>query len=589
MILISAHVDKQRPIKVHRVSNVVCGAEPLLGWTPLAGEGSDVLAVSEYQYQWGQPNIAPLERDQARMLTAQYAQILPEIHGQGVPMVPSSPSEFASVVAIEQTGTRGCKGEVVVREIADNEVGRVQQWAEYDLLGSQLLGDETTVLGDDMAGDMLPASFVTLRGIWDMDTKGPLVVELPPEPPASAQWMLELVSLPLLAEPEPNKSLWALYMEITRLDSLCASWAGGKRWMEDASTFRPHVWQQEIKRDLEPFADEGQIAREEGYKAADKLAEHREAFGQRVDEFIEASIKDPRGTTMFSRLGRTAPRHSASGFPERPDLDFTERLWNIAHFAYDSSDLSELLTAVAEGLETGKLQPYIQHTNQAPLAQLIKETLKLAQQKNLMDADQEHERLAQQLDLWIDEQPQDALVAVGAQKLRNDFWFYFVNGQLATPKQMSVFLDMDVEPKELVKRFWVLLRIMEVWWLVQQGVPGLPRHYVCQVVSALIEHFSAALDSEAAYEEALRVTLFLPVYATEVQEFVGAIGEGFDPTRYTIVMQEPGRSRLVILTKTAGMLGSAFNADEAVAAAGILEGGDEAIFDDYAVFEAKMF
>ncbi|KAJ1949347.1 hypothetical protein FBU59_001182 [Linderina macrospora] len=541
------------------------------------------------------------------MLTAQYAQILPEIHGEGVPMVvwtkpieqapglpfylavfqPNSPKEFANVVAIKREGTRDCKGEVVVWEQADDRTGGVQQWAEYDLLGSQGPGDGMGLLGDEMAGDIKPSSFVTLRGIWDTETKGALAVDLPPEPPASAQWMLELVSLPLMTEPEPNKSLRALHMELTRLDSLCLSLQEGTKWMQHEDGFQLHPWQQDVKSEPEILSDNDTEPKDDGCRVAGTLAKHREEFGQKVDAFIETSIKDPRGTTVLGRFGRTTPSHTTHGFPERTDLDFTDRLWNLAHSAHDSSDLSELLTAVAEGLETNKLQPFIQHTNHAPLAQVIRETLKLVQQRNLMDADQEHERLARQLDLWIDEQPSDAFVAVGVQKLRNDFWFYFVNGQLATAKQIEKILDPELEPGVLVERFWVLMRILEVWWLVQQSVPGLPRHYVCQVVSALLVHFGNALGNKAVYEEALRVTLFLPVYATEVQEFVSAVGEGIDPTRYTVLAQKAGKKKLVMLTKTPGMLGSAFNTDE-MAAVEALENGGEVVFDDYTEFVANM-
>ncbi|KAJ2773834.1 hypothetical protein GGI18_004660, partial [Coemansia linderi] len=178
-------------------------------------------------------------------------------------------------------------------------------------------------------------------------------------------------------------------------------------------------------------------------------------------------------------------------------MDFTERLWNLSHYAYDDSDLSEVIEAIAEGLETRQLQPYIRHSHAdrliSPLAQLIRNSLQMAQQKTLVDEKAERERLAAQLDLWIEEQPLDAFVNIGLHKLRADFWFYFVTGHLATPKQMESYLsDQDMDPSRLIAGFWKLLRVLEAWWLVQQAVPGMPRHFVLQIVGALLSYFEEA-------------------------------------------------------------------------------------------------
>ncbi|KAI8319271.1 hypothetical protein GQ54DRAFT_299474 [Martensiomyces pterosporus] len=749
-ILITAYTPANSggfKLTLQRSAAVTCGADPLTSWSSLATADESITAVSQYAYEWGSGHgLEPLERNKARVLTTQYAQILPAFRAEendaALPMLvftreidelatpipsfylavfsPSSPYEFANVVALKHSGTHAAAEPVHVYESAPGmEVGsadrsavqKLQHWVEYDLLGSPLhpdnaLGglqpdllkpDSGTEAGIDadtgpesISSLLLPAStsFVVLKGIWSSEAKdgGAYAVELPPAPSSSAQWVLELVSTPLPLDPEAASSLRSLYMEIKRLETWCECWTLGSKWVEPGSKadadeyeFSIHPWQKpDDSRRMygDPLAVpsnddtaktdaaseegmtgdscmvDGQLQAREQKPGSQRLLEHREAFGKKIDEFIEASIYDTRGSTALGRLGRTKDIHSVAGLSIREDLDFTERLWNISHYAHDDSDLSELITAVAEGLETRKLQPYIHHSNQSPLAQLIRDALQMAQQKTLIDEEGESERLAGQLDAWIDDQPLDALVHVGLHKLRSDFWFYFVNGQLATPKQLEPFVDMAVEPAKLIQRFRLLLRVLEVWSLVQQGVPGMPRHFACQVIASLLDHFAPALariddeedeesnedsrvsgrdkesgagtgeaghgasvadtgrwhgsDMVPAYEDRLKITTYLPMYSTEVQEFVLAIADGFDPARYTIATSVQSAScgglfavapkrRVKLLTKTPALIDPRFapDTDDAVVGAIDMDGSlsDLSAADDdrYTLFEAKLF
>ncbi|KAJ2800916.1 hypothetical protein H4S07_005063 [Coemansia furcata] len=357
-------------------------------------------------------------------------------------------------------------------------------------------------------------------------------------------------------------------------------------------------------------------------QAGKSLDDHRELFGKRIDEFIDASIHDTRGSTTLGRLGRAKDIHNLSGFPVREDMDFTERLWNLSHYAYDDSDLSEVIAAIAEGLETRKLQPYIHHSHAdghiSPLAQLIRDLLHMAQQKTLVDEEAERERLAGQLDLWIEEQPLDAFVNIGLHKLRADFWFYFVAGHLATPKQMESYLsDGSMEPSQLIAGFWKLLRVLEVWWLLQQAVPSLPRHFASQIVGSLLRYFDTVanrptdeVDGEdrgvsspiaRLYETRLRITMYLPLYSAEVQEFVASIVDGFDPARYvaaamTELSSSSSKCRLIQFTKTPAQVDSHFASeddehihDNLVIGDDAATGDASAAEDNYIVFEARLF
>ncbi|KAJ2567400.1 hypothetical protein GGH12_000293 [Coemansia sp. RSA 1822] len=639
-ILISAAESTpiEYKLRLRRTQTVVSGAEPLAVWEPLVLPDPDnVSRLAHCMFEWGVQRLRPMDRNQARMLTAQYAQILPELKRSeddvALPMLvftkeidevkekrpfylavfsPSSPLMFANVVGVKARG-EPVKQDAETVQLLEQSTGgaRVQHWTEYDLLGSPAQAESSTdefkadaadvsntedqsrmdivtevtrdtdnagECADDEADSVLSVnlgssmSYAVLHGIWTTEVRrGGCAVEIPPEPSPSAQWVLELLSAPLEQEPDASKPLRELHAEIKRLENWCRSWMAGTRWVDTQQT-----------------------------------DEHRQTFAKKIDEFIDSSIHAARGSTS---LGHVRDSDVLEGFAVREDLDFAERLWTLVRHARDDDDLSESIAAVAEGLETRKLQPYIRQSNDSPLAQVIRQALQMAQAKTLVDAEAEKERLAGQLDTWIDEQPLDPFVQVGLHKLRADFWFYFVSGHLATPRQVEPFLDTEKEPEQLVARFWLLLRVLEVWWLIQQAVPGMPRQFACQTVSALLDHFAAALvwidrdsdeesDADASmypqYENWLKTSIFLPVYSTEVQTFVAAIADGFDPARYTAAAIDPdtqdaGRSQysLILLTKTPGLVDRHFSFDDTQLDVLADASSDMGDLDDYTVFEAQ--
>ncbi|KAJ1987609.1 hypothetical protein GGI25_003228 [Coemansia spiralis] len=689
-ILITAPLEpaKKETIRLNPVQNIACGADPLEDWKSLTFHKDSVQRVSAFSHEWGCQRLLPLERNKARMLTAQYAQILPQLSGAedkplSLPMLvftkkvdmcsgapfyltvfpPDCPFAFANVIAIKQADSVGATGTVEVLAQSKREQASMQNWIEYDLLGSPAaaeLSDDailasssfpvpSAVLDDtDEFGDVSlhsadennrPADFesppfpnlapsqshVVLHAVWAAESVagGRCKVELPPLPPPGTQWILELLSTPLAQEePDASRSLRALYMEIKRLDVWCQCWLDGAKWIDGSTQpFETHPWQ----NDQSTSSSVDDTMEFEDKADQNTLEAHRSDFGIKIDEFIDTSIYDTRGSTTLGRLGRTHDIHALAGFPMREDLDFTERLWNLAHYAYDDSDLSETIAAVAEGLETKKLQPYIHHGNKSPLGQLIRDALQIAQSKTLVDEEAERERLAAQLDMWVDERPLDAFVHIGVHKLRADFWFYFVGGHLATPKQLEPFLDLTIEPEKLVPRYWLLIRALEMWWLVQQAVPGMPQQFVRQIVGALLSHFAAHLEtvnqklaekdaSQSAfglvlqYMKPIKLALYLPMYSTEVQEFAMSIADGFAPARYTaMAASKPTESegtssqvlapkrRMFVLTKTPALIDMHFavNGDDSehdvVLNTDTGEIGGEWENDDYIVFEAKLF
>ncbi|KAJ2672846.1 hypothetical protein IWW42_002617 [Coemansia sp. RSA 1085] len=606
ILISSADSKAERELVVREIVNVTSGALPLASWDPLVSSAPNELhAVAQYEFEWGVQALQPLDRNKARILTAQYAQILPQLTGSlsdlALPMLvftrevehaaahlpfylavscPSNSAMFADVAAVK-CALSPSEPVSLLNQCMDGAL--VQHWAEYDLLGSPaqaehaiadsnvnlknpvytsdeglkdclteaseledaeniamdiVENDDASSIASDMPAGSL--SYAVLHGVWSSDVqKSSCTVDLPPVPSLSTQWMLELLSVPLTLEPEANPSLESLRMEIKRLETWCEFWMDGSRWDGSQQDTGP-LWQTKSKS-----VDSKSQA----------LPKHREAFEKRIYVLIN---ENNGSLTMEEQTEYTRNICALDGFPKREDLDFADRLWNLAHHARDDEDLSEAIAAVAEGLETRKLQPYIHNSNKSMLAQIIRQALQVSQTSK--DAEAENERLAGQMDLWIDELPLDPFVHLGLYKLRADFWFYFVSSHLATPRQLHNFLDMGLEPKQLVGRFWLLLRVLEVWWLLRQSVPGMPSQFTCQIIGALLDKFARSLDAgdessaDSVYKQWLKVTLFLPVYSSDVQSFVDVIADGFDPARYTVAAVDSGgtemRYSLAMLTKT---------------------------------------
>ncbi|KAJ2753473.1 hypothetical protein IWQ56_006610, partial [Coemansia nantahalensis] len=81
-ILITAAAAGSTTLAMQRSTSVVSGAEPLAEWTSLASGPDGLSAVGRYGFEWGVQRLEPLDRNKARILTAQYAQVLPELRGR---------------------------------------------------------------------------------------------------------------------------------------------------------------------------------------------------------------------------------------------------------------------------------------------------------------------------------------------------------------------------------------------------------------------------------------------------------------------------------------------------------------------------
>ncbi|KAJ2780662.1 hypothetical protein GGI15_003453 [Coemansia interrupta] len=599
-------------LKLRRVHSLTCGAPPLATWRSLASRSDEkVVDAAEYAYEWDVQRLVPLERDQARALAAQYAQILPELESnedaEVLPMVvftqeygvaaelppfylvifaPDTQDEFANVVAVRCTDRRHHQDKSVALDTGSDEARRVAHWAEYDVLGSPaqddaageadaaLLAlakdddddDDTSVLSTALAPS---TSYAVLHGVWEAEMRSTAKVELPPQPPTSTQWVLELLSTPVARDAEATGTLRRLHLELRRLETWCAAWKSGEEWA--GGPVGSHEWQTGTGQG----GSQGDT--ETIDEAGDALERHCVQFGRRIDVFIDQAA------------GGCAPEDDAHDdgdvennvAVQRRALDFVEQLWRLAEHAHDTADLAEILAAVGEALDTRGLQPAVHSDNAAPLAQMLRATL--ADEPAAQTA---RTQLDRQLDRWIDEQPLDAFVHVGAAKLASDLRHRLVAGRLATPRQVDVFLagQSAGEPMELpqtVDRLRCLLRVLEAHALVVRAAPGLPRAHAAQVAGAVLDHFGP----RPAHHDDLRVGLCLPVYSLDAQDFAASVVDAFDPARYAA---GAGRA-LVLLTTAPAMVDRHFAADDDDGASdnGDMADGSDGGGDVYAVFEAS--
>ncbi|KAJ2395531.1 hypothetical protein GGI05_001538 [Coemansia sp. RSA 2603] len=607
-ILVSAHTPSA-DIKLRPVHSLTCGAPPLATWRGLASRVDEkVVDAAKYAYEWDAQHLVPLDRNQARALAAQYAQILPALEAKEeetdvLPMIvftreygvdanvppfylgifaPDAQQEdaFANVVVIRCAEQRHRQDMPVMLDGASEDTQRMAHWAEYDVLGSpaqsEMTGETDAALlalskdnEDDDTTSMLSAvltpstSYAVLHGVWEAETRNGAKIQLPPRPPASTQWVLELLSTPVTRDAEASGTLRRLHLELRRLETWCAAWASSEAW--DGGPVGSHEWQRDV-----PVGSQNDT--ETIDEAGDALERHRVQLGRRIDMFIDQAA------------GGCIPDDDADEVEEgvtvqRRALDFVEQLWQLAQHAHDTADLAEMLAAVGEALDTRALQPAVHRENGAPLAQMLRATL-----AEEAEAQVARNRLDAQLDRWIDEQPLEAFVHMGAAKLTSDLRHRLVAGRLVTPRQVDVFLsdaskDEPLQPMQVADRLRCLLRVLEAHALVVRAAPGLPRTHAAQVAEAVLDHFG----SRAAHYEDLRINLCLPVYSLDAQDFAASVVDAFDPARYAV---GAGRA-LVMMTTTPAMVDRHFAADDDNVEDENAADGSEAAEDVYAVFEAS--
>ncbi|KAJ3178505.1 hypothetical protein HDU87_003579 [Geranomyces variabilis] len=193
--------------------------------------------------------------------------------------------------------------------------------------------------------------------------------------------------------------------------------------------------------------------------------------------FVLASSTTDRAGSGGDASG-TFDLDTANALPVRADLDFAERFWRFAQEnSSNRSDLSVILNGVIEELETGKLRPMLVRMQTAP------------------DFDDQKEAISRTFDYWL-EQPLELMVEIGIWKLKRDYCFHLVGGDVATWEQLDGFVDATLPLELQVARLGRLHRVLELWALVKSNVLRMPRAALRALVQAALAHYTTPLPIE---------------------------------------------------------------------------------------------
>ncbi|KAJ3166243.1 hypothetical protein HDU88_003466 [Geranomyces variabilis] len=187
---------------------------------------------------------------------------------------------------------------------------------------------------------------------------------------------------------------------------------------------------------------------------------------------------------------------AANALPVRSDLDFAERFWRFAQEnSSNRSDLSVILNGVIEELETGKLRPMVNKTNHSSFARVIRDCYKLVRMQTAPDFDDQKEAISRTFDYWL-EQPLELMVEIGIWKLKRDYCFHLVGGDVASWEELDSFVDATLPLELQVARLGRLHRVLELWALVKSNVLRMPRAALRALVQAALAHYTTPPPTE---------------------------------------------------------------------------------------------
>ncbi|KAJ3158567.1 hypothetical protein HDU86_002792 [Geranomyces michiganensis] len=333
--------------------------------------------------------------------------------------------------------------------------------AKYDIVAESMFKTSSEIA----------MSSIALEAAWTTTVAGHSSMRLlsPPQPSANVALRVRCVAGRCDAENQlPTAALRAELETLTAWDRMrCGD---NDAWGEDRdagfgpgateSRMSPHVvdlWLNEIK--------------EEGFVLASSTANSARSGGG----------GDASGTFDLD---------TANALPVRSDLDFAERFWRFAQENGSSrSDLAVILNGVIEELETGKLRPMVNKTNHSSFARVIRDCYKLVRMQTAPDFDDHKEAISRTFDYWL-EQPLELMVEIGIWKLKRDYSFHLIGGDVASWEQLDNFVDASLPLELQVERLGRLHRVLELWALVKWNVLRMPQAALRALVQAALTHYA---------------------------------------------------------------------------------------------------
>ena len=274
----------------------------------------------------------------------------------------------------------------------------------------------------------------------------------------------------------------------------------------------------------------------------------------------------------------------------RADLDFIERLWRVIKAADSLPDLRRGLARVFDALRAGTIQPVLRRVNSTAMASVARACLRFnctpsATTTSSSSYNTKKEtsafsavapappsRLQEALAaLSRPEQCLDAVVEVGIYKVRQDLAHHLVSQELATPAQLTYFIDAACAPAEQIDRLRRLTNVLELF-VVAKTYTDLPLAGSRELVAAALAYYAKCPHSDQTALFELDMPAFSPSAAAAKRLCSSA-----DPDFWSLTLRADraggGAPELHQWSNTRGCMGlSALHAGEAAGAGGALDG-----------------
>ncbi|KAI8897314.1 hypothetical protein BC833DRAFT_53572 [Globomyces pollinis-pini] len=175
----------------------------------------------------------------------------------------------------------------------------------------------------------------------------------------------------------------------------------------------------------------------------------------------------------------------------------------------------------------------IHKENGSELAGLIRKCIDLTRLETASDYQTLKEGLNENFDYWI-QHWNLCVVDIGINKLKRDYYHYFVHSQLCVWDDLSPFFVSD-DPSQLVRYLYKLQSVYELYVLIQSNVLMFPFEIMRMVIQTALKH---CLESD---DDCVRFQISIPKYQVNCTKLVHAFIDNFQASCWRMVWEADGR------------------------------------------------
>eukprot|EP00730_Choanoeca_flexa_P001879 TRINITY_DN10822_c0_g1_i1.p1 TRINITY_DN10822_c0_g1~~TRINITY_DN10822_c0_g1_i1.p1 ORF type:complete len:645 (+),score=163.01 TRINITY_DN10822_c0_g1_i1:71-2005(+) len=247
-----------------------------------------------------------------------------------------------------------------------------------------------------------------------------------------------------------------------------------------------------ITRDLsilERLLDVRSACMQDGFDATLPWQESKQALTDQLEEFM-ASLNDDSAklTSHKSAQEEVADAISTQTLAPRPDLDFTEKLWNFVKEASSYQELRQTLGFFLSALRKGQLSHPIHRGNATTIAAVALECMRALHTSSVKPSNQAN-LAAMMRDVA---QPAcrtaECTLELGLFTLRRDMLHHFIGLELATGAQLEPFMNTECDLDEQVENLHKLENVLELF-VVAKTYVDLPLPSQRELISAGLEFY----------------------------------------------------------------------------------------------------